>query len=191
MRTLFFLFTMHLLRHGTLTELYPHLESTHQALHRPFDMALIHAPMRAFLILPLGVMFPYSLLCVHLSLEVRSYIEAQLSIQLGWTWSPGEPQHYDRHQWAGFAVMLGVNLLGLAVIVLRRDIVWCVAASWICASVWTLKPKPFPVIVSRSAIVSVSLLIIVLSDRCSHFHDCSSARFDFIDAVDEIARGRR
>lgn len=31
---------------------------------RPFDIALIHAPMRAFLILPLGVLFPYSLLYV-------------------------------------------------------------------------------------------------------------------------------
>jgi len=98
---------------------------------RPFDIALIHAPVRGFLILPLGVLFPYSLF-----------------VTLGWTWSPGEPQHYARHQWAGFGVILGVNLLGLIVVVLHQDIVWCVAASWICASIWSLKPKPFPVFVT-------------------------------------------
>jgi len=95
---------------------------------RPLDIALIHAPMRAFMILPLNVLFFYSLF-----------------VELGWTWSPGEQQHYGRYEWQGFGVMLGVNLLGLVVIVLRRDIVWCVAASWICASIWTLAPKPFPV----------------------------------------------
>lgn len=31
---------------------------------RPFDMALIHAPLRFFMILPLSLLFPYSLLCV-------------------------------------------------------------------------------------------------------------------------------
>ncbi|EIW55527.1 uncharacterized protein TRAVEDRAFT_38771 [Trametes versicolor FP-101664 SS1] len=95
---------------------------------RPLDIAFIHAPVRLFLLLPLGVMFPYSLF-----------------VTLGLTWSPGEPQHYARGQWPGLAVMLGVNLLGLLVIVLRRDIVWCAAATWICASIWSEKPKPYPV----------------------------------------------
>ncbi|KAI0360467.1 hypothetical protein OH77DRAFT_1418393 [Trametes cingulata] len=95
---------------------------------RPLDIAFIHAPLRAFLLLPLGVMFAYSLF-----------------VTLGLTWSPGEPQHYARGQWPGFAVMVGVNILGLLVIILRRDIVWCAAATWICASIWSEKPKPFPV----------------------------------------------
>lgn len=43
--------------------------------------------------------------------------------------------------------MLVVNLLALAIVSLRRDLVWCVAASWICASLWSQKPKPFPVFV--------------------------------------------
>ena len=64
-------------------------------IHRPLDTILIHAPVRAFMILPLGVLVPYSLF-----------------VTLGWTWSPGEPQHYARHQWAGLGIMLGVNLLG-------------------------------------------------------------------------------
>ncbi|PCH36895.1 hypothetical protein WOLCODRAFT_109337 [Wolfiporia cocos MD-104 SS10] len=95
---------------------------------RPFDLLFIHAPVRAFMIWPLMVMFPYSLF-----------------ITLGYTFSPGEPQHYARHQWAGFAVMLGVNVLGLLVVVLRRDIIWCVSASWMCASIWSRSPKPMPV----------------------------------------------
>ncbi|KAI0371260.1 hypothetical protein BV20DRAFT_965436, partial [Pilatotrama ljubarskyi] len=116
---------------------------------RPLDIAFIHAPVRAFLLLPFGVMFAYSLF-----------------VTLGLTWSPGEPQHYARGQWPGFAVVAGVNIIGtflcpsnhrrrmiypcagLLVIILRRDIVWCVAATWICASIWSEKPKPFPVFVS-------------------------------------------
>ncbi|CAL1709836.1 unnamed protein product [Somion occarium] len=113
---------------------------------RPLDVALIHAPMRLFLILPLEVLFPYSLF-----------------ITLGLTWSPGEPQHYARGQWAGFGVVLGVNLLGLVVIVLRHDIVWCVAASWLCASIWSLKPKPFPVFITAVIFTVVHPLALVAS----------------------------
>ncbi|KAI8986708.1 hypothetical protein BD414DRAFT_486831 [Trametes punicea] len=95
---------------------------------RPLDVAFIHAPLRAFLLFPLGVMFAYSLF-----------------VTLGLTWSPGEPQHYARGQWPGFAVMMGVNVIGLLIVITRRDIVWCAAATWICASVWSQKPKPYPV----------------------------------------------
>ncbi|KAI0777225.1 hypothetical protein BD413DRAFT_172764 [Trametes elegans] len=95
---------------------------------RPLDVAFIHAPLRAFLMFPLGVMFAYSLF-----------------VTLGLTWSPGEPQHYSRGQWPGFAVMLGVNFIALLVIIFRRDIVLSAAATWICASLWSEKPKPYPV----------------------------------------------
>ena len=95
------------------------------------------------------------------------------SVTLGKTWSPGEPQHYDRGQWAGFAVVLSVNLIGedrlvrllsadaddprtgLLVVALRRDIVWCVAATWICASLWSQKPKPYPVFVSTAVVMHI------------------------------------
>ncbi|RPD65726.1 hypothetical protein L226DRAFT_501251 [Lentinus tigrinus ALCF2SS1-7] len=100
-------------------------------MKRPMELAFIHAPVRAFLLLPFGVMFPYSLF-----------------ITLGKTWSPGEPQHYDRGMWAGFIVVLVVNVLGILVIAIRHDFVWCFAATWICASQWTLKPKPYPVMLT-------------------------------------------
>lgn len=48
----------------------------------------------------------------------------------------------------GFGVLLGTNLLGLAVVIIRGDIVWCVAATWVAVSIWTANPKPAPVYVS-------------------------------------------
>lgn len=53
--------------------------------------------------------------------------------------------------WEGFGVMLGVNLLGLLVIILRRDLVWCIGAVWVCVSVWSSRPKAAPVVVSLSS----------------------------------------
>ncbi len=44
-----------------------------------------------------------------------TYVQLSLtlvrSITLGKTWSPGEPQHYDRGMWSGFIVVLVVNVL--------------------------------------------------------------------------------
>jgi hypothetical protein len=42
---------------------------------------------------------------------------------------------------------MGINFLGLLVIIIRRDVVWAVAATWICVSVFTARPKPAPVYV--------------------------------------------
>ncbi|KAI0943138.1 hypothetical protein AcV7_002369 [Taiwanofungus camphoratus] len=131
-----------LLTYANIVLLVYHAPST----KRPFNIALIHAPMRAFLLWPLMVMFPYSLF-----------------VTLGFTWSPGEPQHYARHQWAGFGVTLGVNLLGLVVIVLRRDIVWCIAASWMCATIWIRAPKPMPVWLTAVLFTIVHPLALVAS----------------------------
>ncbi|KAG7442841.1 uncharacterized protein BT62DRAFT_359936 [Guyanagaster necrorhizus] len=101
---------------------------------RPFDTMLIHAPMRFFLVLQIGLMFPLSLF-VTLGL-----------VQTPTT--PGPPIDPNAYQWAGFGVVLGTNILGLLVVVLRRDIVWCVAATWICISIWSLRPKPAPVYIT-------------------------------------------
>jgi len=111
---------------------------------RPLDVAFIHAPLRFFLVLPLQVMFPYSLF-----------------VKLGYTWEPGKPNQYADHQWAGFGVLLLVNLIGLAVIVLRKDIVWCVAAVWIDIAIWSAKPKPstvFFVAIAFTAIHPIALV---------------------------------
>ena len=61
---------------------------------------------------------------------------------------PGEPIDYSKwHAWTGFGVVLGTNLLGLIVVLLRRDIVCCIAATWVCVSIWSYRPKPSPVYV--------------------------------------------
>jgi len=111
---------------------------------RPLDVAFIHAPLRFFLVLPLQVMFPYSLF-----------------VELGYTWEPGKPNQYADHQWVGFGVLLLVNLIGLIVIVARKDIVWCVAAVWIDIAIWSAKPKPstvFFVAIAFTAIHPVALV---------------------------------
>jgi len=95
---------------------------------RPFDTGLIHAPIRCFLILPLSVLFPYSLF-----------------LALGLYKHRGHSSDYAMD---GLITVLTTNLLGLVVIVLRRDIVWCVAATWICVSLWTQKPKPAAVYIT-------------------------------------------
>lgn len=74
------------------------------------------------------------------------------SVTLGLTYSPNHPEQYDQHAWWGFAAVFAVNILGLAVIIARRDIVWAVAATWICVSEWSARPKPLPVLVRGSVL---------------------------------------
>ena len=125
---------------------------------RPLDTALIHAPLRFFLILPLSILFPLCLLLVYffffyISIEPNTFP----SITLGLTFypSPDGPRDYSSwHAMTAFAVVLGTNLLGLAVVIIRGDIVWCVAATWVAISIWSATPKPAPVNVSCSGAVS-------------------------------------
>jgi len=115
--------------------------------YRPVDTALIHAPLRFFLILPLSLMFPYSLF-----------------VTLNLSWNPAQdPTHYDDHAWPGFGVVLGINLIGLLVIIMRRDIVWAVAATWICISIFTARPKPSSVFVTEILFTVLHPLALVAS----------------------------
>lgn len=43
--------------------------------------------------------------------------------------------------------MLAVNIIGLIVIVVRSDLVWCVASVWINIAIWSASPKPRPILV--------------------------------------------
>ncbi|KAK0484705.1 hypothetical protein IW261DRAFT_1458247 [Armillaria novae-zelandiae] len=101
---------------------------------RPFDTMLIHAPMRFFLVLQIGLMFPLSLFVTLGLVQTPT--------------APGPPIDPNAYQWPGFGVVFGTNILGLLVVVFRRDIVWCVAATWICVSIWSLRPKPAPVYIT-------------------------------------------
>ena len=86
---------------------------------------------------------------------------SSISVKLGYTWEPGKPNQYTDHQWAGFGVLLFVNLIGLVVILVRKDIVWCIAAVWIDIAIWSAKPKPstvFFVAIAFTAIHPIALI---------------------------------
>ncbi|KAF8964772.1 hypothetical protein BDZ97DRAFT_1659723 [Flammula alnicola] len=134
---------------------------------RPLDTALIHAPLRFFLILPFGILFALSLLCV--------------SITLNLTYEPtpprGPPQHYSSwHALPAFGVVLGTNLAGLIVVIVRRDIVWCVAATWIAVSLWTAAPKPAPVYITSIVFTAIHPLALLSSLIYARFYSGSRTR---------------
>ncbi|KAI0052355.1 hypothetical protein FA95DRAFT_1387297 [Auriscalpium vulgare] len=126
---------------------------------RPLDIAFIHAPIRLFLILPLALLFPYSLF-----------------IKLGHAWDPAHPDHYTEHQWEGFGVILGINIIGLIFVAARRDIVWCVGATWICVSIWTTKLKPSPVYITTILFTVLHPLTLVVSAVFARFGTRSEGR---------------
>ncbi|KAF7308674.1 hypothetical protein HMN09_00716900 [Mycena chlorophos] len=108
---------------------------------RPLDTALIHAPLRFFFVLQFALVFPLTLF-----------------IALGLTYTPmydGTPIDYNAHGWPGFGVVFGTQLVSLLVIIFRRDIVWCVAATWICISLFSLRPKAQSVYITAIAFTVV------------------------------------
>jgi hypothetical protein len=75
------------------------------------------------------------------------------SLTMDLTWNPNmHPEHYARNPWPGFGVLLGTNLLGLLIVLYRRDFVWTVAATWICVAEWSARPKATPVYVCHITI---------------------------------------
>ncbi|KAJ7460601.1 hypothetical protein FB451DRAFT_1140831 [Mycena latifolia] len=123
---------------------------------RPFDMALIHAPLRFFFVLQFALVFPLNLF-----------------IELGLTTPPlydGTPADYDAHPWPGFGVVLGTNLVSLLVVALRRDIVWCVAATWICVSIWALRPKPQTVYITTLVFTIIHPLALIATYIHAYFY---------------------
>ncbi|KAG5652213.1 hypothetical protein H0H81_005792 [Sphagnurus paluster] len=123
---------------------------------RPMDTALIHAPLRFFLALPLNILFPYCLF-VTLGLSFKPT-------------KPGTPRHYSAwHAWLGFAVVMSTNLFALIFIVYRRDFVWCVAATWLCVSIWVESPKPEPVYITVIAFTALHPLALIMSHVYARF----------------------
>ena len=86
-----------------------------------------------------------------------------ISVELGYTWEPGKPNQYANHQWVGFGVLLLVNFIGLVVIVVRKDIVWCVAAVWIDIAIWSAKPKPSAVFITAIAFTAIHPVALVFA----------------------------
>jgi len=127
--------------------------------HRPFDIAFIHAPVRLFLILPLAILFPYSLF-----------------VTLGHTWDPAHPDNIDRQQWEGFAYLLTVNILGALIIVLRHDWVWCIGATWVCISIWLKEPKPTSIYIIAIMFTVLHPIVLVVTALADHFMNRQEGR---------------
>ncbi|KAJ7224464.1 hypothetical protein GGX14DRAFT_425757 [Mycena pura] len=138
---------------------------------RPFDTALIHAPLRFFCVIQFALVLPLTLF-----------------IALGLTYTPmynGTPIDYNAHRWSGLGVVLGTNLVSLLVIVLRRDIVWCIAATWICISIWSLRPKPQTVYLTTIVFTAIHPLALVAAYVHAYFYARSA-----VDGPDSTANGR-
>ncbi|KIJ25295.1 hypothetical protein M422DRAFT_72208 [Sphaerobolus stellatus SS14] len=96
---------------------------------RPLDTLFIHAPMRLFLLLSATLLLPMSIF-----------------IMTGKTWDPIHADHrYSDYQWEGLAVILITNAVGWIIVILCRDIFWCIGAMWINICILAEQPKSFPV----------------------------------------------
>jgi len=119
---------------------------------RPLDIAFIHAPVRLFLILPLSLLFPYSLF-----------------LTLGHSWDPSHPDQIDKHQWEGFAYLLSINIIGVLIIALRHDWVWCLGATWVCVSIWLKEPEPVTIHVVAVMFTVLHPITLVATTLIRHF----------------------
>jgi len=120
--------------------------------NRPLDLAFIHAPVRLFLILPLSLLFPYSLF-----------------VTLGHVWDPAHPDHIDKHQWEGFAYILLINIVGILIIAARHDWVWCLGATWVCVSIWLKQPKPMPIYIIAIMFTVLHPITLIVAVLARHF----------------------
>ncbi|KAH8829161.1 hypothetical protein DL96DRAFT_1708315 [Flagelloscypha sp. PMI_526] len=116
---------------------------------RPLDVAFIHTPMRFFLVLPLQVVFALSL-----------FITLGLTYKLN---EDGTPRDYEDDGWAGFGVLFGTNVLSLIVVVIRKDLVWCLASAWLCAGIWARHYVPKSVYVTAILFTFIHPLALIVA----------------------------
>ncbi|KAG6916640.1 hypothetical protein DXG01_006060 [Tephrocybe rancida] len=118
---------------------------------RPMDTALIHAPLQRL-----------------------QRINVPNSVTLGLAFEPtmpGAPRHYSGwHAWSGFTVVMATNLFAFIIVVIRRDLVWCIAATWLCVSIWLDTPKPAPVYITVIAFTVLHPLAFFFSHVYHHFY---------------------
>jgi len=123
---------------------------------RPMDTALIHVPGRLFFILTATVLLPQAIF-----------------IMLGKTWDPkhADDGRYANYQWEGFAVVLATNIVGCLVIVLRRDIAWCLGQVWLNICILVERPKSAPVegVAIAFVIIQPIALIVAASFRAFYY----------------------
>jgi hypothetical protein len=149
-----------LLLFSNLSLLIYHLPPT--TITHPLNSLLIHAPLRFFLLLPLHVLLP---VCLFLSLNY-SYPP-----------TPSGPPK-DSAQWhatPAFLILLSTHILSLLIILRRRDIVWCVGATWAAVAIWTSRPKPASIYITSLIFTLLHPLGLVTSS-VYHFFQRRSKR---------------
>ncbi|GLB39911.1 hypothetical protein LshimejAT787_0704210 [Lyophyllum shimeji] len=132
---------------------------------RPLDIALIHAPLRFFLALPMMILFPYCLLYPVVGTPILPE-------------EPGEgPKKYSAwHAWLGFAVVMPTNFVAFLVVAIRRDLVFCIAATWLCISLWLERPKPAPVNITVIVFTALHPLAFICSYGYKIYHERTGRR---------------
>jgi hypothetical protein len=149
-----------LLLFSNISLLIYHLPPT--AITHPLNTLLVHAPLRFFLLLPLHILFP---VCLFIALKF-SYPP-----------TPSGPPR-DSAEWhttAGFLILLFTHLFSLLVIVLRRDVIWCIGATWAAVAIWTSKPKPAPVYITVLIFTVLHPLCLITSAVYHFFHQRSKS----------------
>ncbi|KAF8719204.1 hypothetical protein AX14_011338 [Amanita brunnescens Koide BX004] len=99
---------------------------------RPLDAAFIHSPIRFFLVLTMSLIFPYSL-----------FVALNLTGTEHW------------HAWTALGIVIGTNLFSLIMEVFQRDVVWCIATTWVCVSMWIQRPKPVQIYATTIAFTAI------------------------------------
>jgi hypothetical protein len=67
--------------------------------------------------------------------------------------------------------VLATNVLGLVIVIFRRDIVWTIGATWLNAALFSQRPKPIPVYVTSlvfAIVMPMALLASFLILRLRH-----------------------
>jgi len=72
--------------------------------------------------------------------------------------------------------VLGVNIIGLLIVAFRRDIVWCVGATWVCISIFTAKAKPSSVYITTILFTVLHPLVLIASSLWIYFNQRREGR---------------
>ncbi|KAF8634370.1 hypothetical protein AX15_000941 [Amanita polypyramis BW_CC] len=126
---------------------------------RPLDTAFIHAPVRLFVVLTMLLMFPY---CLFVTLDI--------------TRDPAATGPW--HAWTAFGIVLGTNFFALLVIVTQHDLVWCIAATWVCVSIWSQQPKPTSVYATTVAFTAIHPISLLLTMAYAYYRRRSTRQGD-------------
>ncbi|CED84874.1 hypothetical protein [Phaffia rhodozyma] len=63
-------------------------------------------------------------------------------------WESRDPATYAKYSWQAIGILAGVNVVGLLMVFVTKDLVWTVSAEYLLVSLLLKKPKPFTMVVT-------------------------------------------